>query len=109
MGIIPINMFATIIMFRMPSKTPTSVVNQCCKKLYGQDTSSHKGRYRYHRHGLLDDIPHRRIIRQVIIVRNSDVKKVVDFLNEYHAEIHLRKVELTKEDISALALNQPTK
>jgi len=105
MGIIPTTMNGTIVMFKMPPKTPTKLVNQFCKKFYGQDTTSHCGKYSYHRHGLLDDIPHRRIIRQVIIVRTEDSEKIVEFLREYNADIHLRIVELTKDDISSLGLS----
>ena len=86
----------------MPPETPNPVVNKFCKKFYGQDTSSHGKKYSYHRHGLLDDISHHRIIRQVIIIRTEDRKKVTDFLKEYNAEIHTRKVKLTKEDCKNL-------
>ena len=100
------NMKGSIIMFRMPPKTPNSVVSAFCKMFYGQDTSSHKGKYHYHRHGLLDDIPHRRIIRQVVIVRQEDTKKVVDFLEKNSATIHTRVVELTDEDVKCLDLSK---
>lgn len=93
-----------IVMFRMPPKIPNSVINKFCKKFYGQDTTSHSGRYRYHRHGLLDDIPHRRIIRQVVIIRIEDAKKIVDFLKKYNAEIHTRIVNLTQDDCKILGL-----
>ena len=105
MGIIPITMNGTIILFRMPPKTPTRLVNQFCKKFYGQDTSSHHGKYRYHRNGLLDDIPHQRLIRQVIIVRTEDSDKVVRFLKENKAKIYVRVVILTKDDINSLGLS----
>ena len=86
----------------MPAKTPSRTVNTFCKEFYGQDTSSHRGKYRYHRHGLLDDVPHHRIIRQVVIVRTEDANKVVEFLESYGATIHMRVVELTSEDIAML-------
>jgi len=86
----------------MPAKTPGRTVNKFCKEFYGQDTSSHHGKYRYHRHGLLDDIPHHRIIRQVVIVKNEDAKKVIEFLESYGATIHTRVVELTWEDVALL-------
>ena len=91
-------------MFRMPTKTPNPVVNMFCKKFYGQDTSSHGGKYRYHRHGLLDNIPHHRIIRQVIIIREKDCKKIVTFLKRYNTEIYIRRVRFTKEDCKKLNL-----
>ena len=98
------NMKGIIVMFRMPARTPNSVVSAFCKKFYGQDTSSHKGKYRYHRRGLLDDIPHRRFIRQVVIIRTEDAEKVIDFLSEYNARVYTRIVELTREDARCLGL-----
>jgi len=94
-----------IVMFRMPHKIPNNVINKFCKKFYGQDTSSHGGRYRYHRYGLLDDIPHCRIIRQVVIIRTEDAEKIVNFLKKYNAEIYTRIVNLTQEDCQILGLS----
>ncbi len=68
------------------------------KALYGQGTSSHYGKYSYRRPGLLDDIPHRRLIRGVFFIRSENTEKVEEFLKEWGAEYHLRKVELSKED-----------
>ncbi len=96
------NMNGTIILFRMPPKTPSNVVNKFCKEFYGQDTSSHRGKYQYRRHGILDDIPHHRIIRQVVIVRTEDAASVVEFLEKYDALVHTRIVELTCEDLMIL-------
>ena len=96
------NMNGIIIMFRMPPKTPNNVINKFCKEFYGQDTSSHRGKYRYRRHGILDDIPHHRIIRQVVIVRTEDAISVVEFLEKYDALVHTRIVELTSEDLKFL-------
>lgn len=89
-------------MFRMPPKTTNRIVNKFCKGFYGQDTSSHQGKYRYHRHGLLDDIPHHRLIRQVIITRLEDAEKVIEFLKKHGATIYTRIVELTEEDYKIL-------
>lgn len=89
-------------MFKMPPRTPNSVVSAFCKKFYGQDTSSHKGKYRYHRHGLLDDIPHRRLIRQVVIIRTEDVERVIDFLKDNNVTVHTRVVELNEEDMKSM-------
>ena len=91
-------MKGTIILFRLPPKTPHSEVNKFCKQFYGQDTSSHLGKYRYHRHGLLDEIPHRRLIRQSLIIKLEDAEKVEEFLKTYTTTIFVREIELTEED-----------
>ena len=72
------------------------------KACYGQETSSHKGKYRYRRHGLLDDVPHRRLM--VIIIRNDDVEQVTMFLNQHSAQYHIRVVELTEKDCEELGM-----
>lgn len=43
------------------------------------------------------DIPHRLLVKSVIIVREEDAKKVIDFLND-KAKVYVRKVILEKED-----------
>ena len=72
------------------------------KKLYGQKTSSHKGKYHYRRKGLLDEIPAHRLIRGVIIVREEDSEQVISFLEGYDTEVNIRRVELTPEDLKLL-------
>ena len=72
------------------------------KKFYGQETSSNNGRYKYRRKGFLDNIPHIKLIRGVVIVSKKDANKVINFLNGYNTDIHIRNVELTSEDIKNL-------
>lgn len=54
--------------------------------------------YCHHKHGLLEDIPHVKLLREVIIVAEEDAEKVLDFLREYKAEIHVRRIVLTSGD-----------
>lgn len=76
--------------------------NEFCKKFYGQETSCQNGKYRYRRKGLLDDIPHIKLIRGVIIFREEDAKKITNFLKSYSADFYIRKIEATKDDIKSL-------
>ena len=91
-------MMGNIIVFRFKEKTQQRLINQFCKKFYGQNTSSHGGKYRYRRHGLLDDIPHIKLIGGVIIVKKHSAEKVIDFLKEYDAEFYIREIILLHED-----------
>jgi len=91
-------MHGNIIIFRVLKNTNHNTVNLFCKKFYGQNTSSHKGKYRYRHKGFLEEIPHIKLIRGVIIVSENDTGKVITFLEEFNAEIHTRSVELTPED-----------
>ena len=91
-----------LIAFRVFRNTDVATTNRFCQKFYGQDTSSHGGKYRHHKKGLLEDIPHVKLIRSVIIVSTRDVDKVIRLLREFNAEVHVREVTLTPEDRGAL-------
>lgn len=95
-----------LIAFRVFRNTDAATTNRFCQKFYGQDTSSHGGKYRYHKKGLLEDIPHVKLIRSVIIVSMRDVDKVIRFLREFNAEVHVRDVVLTPEDRRALQVKE---
>ncbi len=75
------------------------------KAFYGQETSSHHGKYKYHRNGILDEIPHNKLIRGVIIVKSEDASQVIDFLKKQSAIYYTRIIELTEEDCTALGLS----
>ncbi len=95
-------MKGNILIYRLPKNTEQRLVNQFCKKLYGQETSSHAGTYHYRRKGLLDSTPHRKLTRGVIIVEEKNTTTILKFLKEYNAEIHVREVALTPDDKKAL-------
>jgi len=91
-----------VIAFRVYKNTDAKTTNRFCQKLYGQDSTSHGGKYRHHRHGLMEDIPHVKLIRGVIIVAEKNARKVINFLKKFNAEIHTRRVTLTTADRKAL-------
>jgi len=93
-----------IIAFRVFRHTDAATTNRFCQKFYGQDVTSHGGKYRSHKHGLLEDIPHVRLIRGVIIVSTRDANRVTEFLKGFNAEVHVREVTLTARDRKALRL-----
>lgn len=97
-------MIGFLIVYRLKSPHDPTIASGLVKKLYGQETSSHKGRYRYHRKGLLDEVPYQKLIRGVLIVRMKDKNRVVELLKSFNAEVHIRHIVLTPEDIKALRL-----
>lgn len=97
-------MRGVLIAYRLKPPHNPNAASALVKKLYGQNTSSHKGRYRYRRKGLLDTIPSHKLVRGVIIVRKEDASKVVNLLKEFDTEIHVREVILTTEDMRMLEL-----
>jgi hypothetical protein len=100
-------MIGNIIMFHFKEKTEQKSINQFCKKFYGQDTSSHRGKYRYRRQGLLDNIPHIKLIGGVIIVTKDSAESVIDFLRGHEAEFYIRDVILMHEDEVILGISHP--
>lgn len=74
-----------MILFQFHKKTDRNTINM--KKFYGQDSTSWNGKYNYHRHGFLEDIPHRKILRGVVILRKQDSEKVLDFLGKYSLKL----------------------
>ena len=99
-------MIGKIIIYRIYKGTNATERNHFCQHFYGQETSSHRGKYRYRRKGLLDHIPHRRLIRGVLIIPSEYSGEVVEFLDRYDAEAYTRDVVLTSDDVRALGLDE---
>ncbi len=98
MGVYTQIMKGALIAFTVPTGKDRTRASAFAKAFYGQETSSHHGKYKYHRHGFLDEIPYNKLIRGVIIIRTDEVGQVTEFLEQHSAEYHVRVVELTKRD-----------
>lgn len=96
-------MRGVIIAFSVYKNIGPARTNCFVQKFYGQNVTSHRGKYRSHKHGLLEDIPHVKLQRGVIILLKKDGAAVLNFLKEYNAETHVRDIILTPEDEKALA------
>jgi len=91
-----------LIVFTLPPGTSSTMHKKLAKKLFGEMTSSWGGKYCYRRKGFLDEIPYVKLYTGVIIVRCEDVSKIIDFLDEFDATIHKRKVILNPSDKGVL-------
>ena len=77
--------------------------DKLCRKLLGRTVKTHKGKYTHNIKGLLDDIPHIRIGRGILIINKTDEVKLSNFLKEQGVgDIFISDIVLTKEDISKL-------
>lgn len=76
--------------------------NRFLQELAGQDNKSNYGKYSYHRRGLLDDIPHIKPVRSVIIVSSNEIAAIIDLFKRYKINTYIRDIILTKEDIARL-------
>jgi len=95
-------MIGKLFVFTIFKNNERKNIDKFCKKFYGQETSSHGGKYHYRRHGFLEDIPHIKLIRGVIIVPTDSAEKVIQFLEEFNAEFFMRDVILLPEDEAVL-------
>ena len=100
-------MNGTMILFQFVEKTEHNTVNKFMQKFYGQDSTSWKGKYRHHRRGFLENIPHRKLLRGVIIIRTEDVPQVLGFLEKYSLTLYVREVKLTGDDEKILGGGEP--
>ena len=91
-----------ILIFHLPPAMKNSDLGKFVKRFYGQETSAQNGKYRYRRKGLLDQIPHHKLLRGVIIIRNSDLDYVMKLLVEWNAVVNQRIIEPTEEDLKIL-------
>jgi len=88
----------------MGSEATATERNRVRKLFLGYNDFSNRGQYRYFRKGLLSEIPHIKIIRAVIIVRDDDCDRVVEFLKKYNATIFVKTVILSSEDEKELGI-----
>ena len=95
-------MHVVILIFHLPQGMKNSDLGKFVKRFYGQETSAQKGKYRYRRKGLLDHVPHRKLLRGVIIIRESDLGTVMKLLIEWNAVVDQRIIEPTEEDLKML-------
>ncbi len=54
----------------------------------------------------MEDIPHRKIQRDVVILSSEDMPKVLDFLGKYSVTLHVREIRLTPDDEEILSRDQ---
>jgi hypothetical protein len=91
-------MKAVIVVFHLPVGTPSKVHKEFRRKVYGEATSSWKGRYHYRRKGFLDGIPHVLLYWGVVIINRHDLASLKHILGQYSAAVHVRTVIAIKGD-----------
>ena len=101
-GILPIMGDGILVVFYLPDGSSTDQHRRFRKRIYGEETSSWGGRYRYRRKGLLDEIAHIRLYTGVVIIRKEDEKRLFRTLQDNGATVHRRLVQLIRSDERAL-------
>lgn len=91
-----------LIVFFLPPGLSASQRVQFNHRLWGRRTTTARGKYRHEKPGLMDQIPHRRLVRGVLLLRKQDLGPLVTFLAEWGARTHVRRVILEPEDERAM-------
>ena len=95
-----------VVVFYLPPNTPKPIRNKFPQKLYGQAVSSWGGKYRYRKVGFLETIPHRKLYRGVILVRDEDIDSLLDFLKEWDTIVEVREIIPLEEDLKVLSIDK---
>ncbi len=64
------------------------------RDLLGIEQKSNFARYKYKIPGLLDKIPNYKPVKSTIIVKNEDLSKIKNVLNEYNAEYEIFEIKI---------------
>lgn len=91
-----------LIAFQLPEGMPATRRVRFQHKFWGRVAKTAKGRYEHHEEGIMEGVPHRRLIRGVIVLRDEDLNRVIAFLRDWKATHHVRKVPLDRDDQKAL-------
>lgn len=100
-------MLGWMIVYRLPKGVDDATRVEFRQRFLGATTTSHGGKYKSHRHGLLERLPHRRIIPGVVVVGRNDHAEVEKFLREQGAEVWAREVVLHQDDLPYLSAPPP--
>lgn len=69
------------------------------REFFGYVDKSNNNQYKYHRKGLLTDVPHSKPIRSIVIVKKEDEAKVVRFLKKFKAKIRAYWIIIDKNEL----------
>ena len=99
-----------LIIFKTNKLAKTEQV-KLSKRLYGYRDRSQYSKYLYNRQGVLDSTPH--IIplgrKAILVTKPQDAQLVIQLLEEYGAQIYVRRIELEEEDIQTLCRDNHTR
>jgi len=72
------------------------------KQLYGwtQTIPGKKKEYEYHREGVLDEVPHKKIAQSAFIVHEEDFEKIAEFFEQWQKKVIWNPFKVLIEDES---------
>ena len=77
-------------------------IDRFLREFAGHNDKSHHGRYTYRKRGILDDVPHIKPVRCVIVVSNEESPQIISVLKKHKINTYIRDVALTGSDLKIL-------
>lgn len=93
------NMKAKLITYTF-ANLPIAARNQLRTRLLGHNDSSHGGKYKYRRHGLLDTITHIKPSRGTIIAPLKEATLIIQMITECKAEYKTYDIQIAKSQFN---------
>lgn len=95
-------MRARLVVFHLPEGSAPADHRRFRRAVYGEESTSWQGKYRHHRAGFLDGVPHVRLYWGVVLVREADWGPFRKVLADHGAVTAWREVTPTAGDLRAL-------
>jgi hypothetical protein len=92
-----------VVVFHLRKGTPTTKHREFHRAVYGLDTSSWGGRYKYRLRGVLDEVPYVKLYRGVVLVSEDDFPALERMLRAFSAEYTWREIKPLKADLDQLS------
>lgn len=68
------------------------------KELSGHNDTSHGGKYKYYRKGLLDTVTHIKPANGTLIIQEKDHQKVIKLLKKHNTKIKTYNLQINKTE-----------
>lgn len=94
---------ATLISYSLKKGTPLKEKERFRREFCGYKDQSNHGKYEYHRLGILKTIPHLKPAKSLILIRNSDKKKIISVLKTFGVGYLAWSVLLNKQNSQKLS------
>jgi len=84
------------------SNISRSDTDRFLRELAGHNDKSNHGKYTYRKRGILDEIPHIKLVRSVIVVSSNKSTQIINLIKKYGINAYIRDILLTEDDINKL-------
>src|SRR3989338_3997930 len=94
----------TLVIYSFRKSVKRELREKLRREFLGYNDKSNFGKYDYKRHGLLSRLPHVKLGKSLVIIKNEDKRKVVKILKKYNVTYTVRNILLNKSDSKAISV-----